>query len=172
MKTVIPSPFGDLVIQCGLVDEGDGKRAIEVRKFTQRHEHIFPVKGRGSSQMTGLIVPSISDLDGVEVLTYHINDNAFKRELLFRRIKRDAKNRDFQTGRLILPWRICENFVDELMNEVLVTKKDRFGFEKDEWHKKGPNDYLDVLKYGLALWSLNEPVLREAGLLGVEAKAS
>jgi phage terminase large subunit GpA-like protein len=172
MKTVIPSPFGDLVIQCGLVDEGDGKRAIEVRKFTQRHEHIFPVKGRGSSQMAGLIVPSISDLDGVEVLTYHINDNAFKRELLFRRIKRDAKNRDFQTGRLILPWRICENFVDELMNEVLVTKKDRFGFEKDEWHKKGPNDYLDVLKYGLALWSLNEPVLREAGLLGVEAKAS
>ena len=167
----IASPFGEYEIQCGLVDEGDGKRALEVRKFTNRHPHIFPVKGRGGLQMSGLINPSTSILDGVEVLTYHINDNAFKRDLLFRRIKRDEKNRDFETGRLILPWKIDEEFVDELTNEVLITKKDRFGFEKEEWHKKGPNDYLDVLKYGLALWTLNEPTLREMGLLDVSPAA-
>jgi hypothetical protein len=60
--------------------------------------------------------------------------------------------------------------VDELQNEVLEIKKDRFGFERSEWVKKGPNDYLDVCKYGLVIWDLNEPVLRAEGFLDVQAE--
>jgi phage terminase large subunit GpA-like protein len=164
------SPFGPLFVQCGLVDEGDGHRAKEVREWTLQHETIFPVKGRGNRQVQGLISPSRSEVLGQEVLTYHVNDSAYKRELIFNRIKRAEKNDEYERGRLILPWALCESFVDELQNEVLEIKKDRFGFERSEWVKKGPNDYLDVCKYGLVIWDLNEPVLRAEGFLDVQAE--
>jgi len=166
ISTPIPiTGGGETLIDCGLIDEGDGHRTREVRAFTNQYEHIFPVKGRGRSQMRALITTSLSEHDGIQVLTYHISDDAYKRALVFGRIKRDGKNRDYERERLILPWDITEDFVDELTNETLQTKKDRFGFERQEWHKSGPNDYLDILKYGLALWDINAPVLRENGLL-------
>lgn len=165
-----PSPFGMIQVQCGLVDEGDGHRTKEVREWTLRHDTIFPVKGRGNRQVQGLISPSRSEVLGQEVLTYHINDSAYKRELIFNRIKRADKNDEYQRGRLILPWALCETFVDELQGEVLEIKKDRFGFERSEWVKKGPNDYLDVCKYGLVIWDLNEPVLRAEGMLEEKAE--
>ena len=166
LSTPIPiTGGGETIIDCGLIDEGDGHRTREVRAFTNQYEHIFPVKGRGRSQMRALITTSLSEHDGIQVLTYHISDDAYKRALVFGRIKRDGKNRDYERERLILPWDITEDFVDELTNETLQTKKDRFGFERQEWHKSGPNDYLDILKYGLALWDINAPVLRENGLL-------
>lgn len=163
---------GEVTIQCGLVDEGDGHRAREVRKFTNQYDHIFPVKGRGRGQIRGLISTSLSEHDGMQVLTYHVSDDAYKRALIFGRIKRDGKNRDYERDRLILPWDITEDFVDELTNEVLEVKKDRFGFERQEWHKKGDNDYLDICKYGLALWDINAPVLRENGMLTAPPEAT
>ncbi len=156
---------GEVMIQCGLVDEGDGKRTDEVRSFTNNYDHIFPVKGRGRTQMTGLITTSTCEHEGQVVLTYHIVDDAYKRKLLFGRVKRDRKNRDYSKARLILPWNITEDFVEELLNESLKTEKDKYGFQVEKWHKSGANDFLDVCKYGLALWDINAPILREAGLL-------
>jgi hypothetical protein len=132
-----------------------------------KYETIFPVKGRGRGQMHGMITTSKSEVDGQVVLTYHVNDPAYKRELLFRRIKREKDSG--MVPRVILPWRVTEEFVDELQNEVLQVTRDRFGFEKSEFVKKGANDYLDVLKYGLVIWDLNEPVLRAAGMLEVKS---
>lgn len=152
-------------VECGLIDEGDGNRMEEVRRFTMKFPHLFPVKGRGTMQLKDLISPSKSWLDGEEVLTYHVNDPVWKSELLFRRIKRDEKNKVFETGRLILPWDITEEFVNELLNERRETKMNKFGFPQQVWIKKGPNDFLDICKYGLALWAIMEPDLRQAGRL-------
>jgi phage terminase large subunit GpA-like protein len=168
LQRKIKSPFGEHPIQIGMVDEGDGKRALEVRRFTFGYDHVFPIKGRGGLQMQGMITTSTTALDDREVLTYHINDSAFKTELIYSRIKRDEKNRNYHQGRLILPEKITEKFVKELMNEVRVTEKDKYGFEHQKWKKLGDNDWLDCLKYGLAVWSISFPALLEAGLIQSE----
>jgi hypothetical protein len=155
----------DVTVQCGLVDEGDGNRTHEVRSYCARHDNIFPVKGRGRHQARGLITTSVCEHLGIECLTYHVSDDAYANELVFNRIKRDGKNRDYAKQRIILPWDISEDFVDEITSVHREVKPNKYGFEEQKWHVKGKNDYFDVLKYGLALWDINAPVLKENGLL-------
>lgn len=170
MDEIIHEPIplaggGEVMIDCGLVDEGDGHRTAEVRTFCGNYDHIFPVKGRGRNQMRGLITTSLCEHDGRDCLTYHISDNAYKSALIFDRIKRGEKNASYERNRLILPWDITEDLVEELIAEVFETNTDKLGFEKQEWIKKGTNDFLDCLKYGLVLWDINAPLLRENGML-------
>ena len=82
------------------------------------------------------------------------------------------RRRITKRGRLILPWKGTEDFVKELMNEVRVIEKDKYGFEHQKWKKLGPNDWLDCLKYGLAVWSISFPALLEAGLIQSETTGS
>jgi phage terminase large subunit GpA-like protein len=184
----VHTPTGEMSVECGLIDEGDGNRTKEVREFTHLHEHLFPVKGRGRNQigMKELVYPSTSTTyQPDDTLTYHVNDNVFKRELLFNRIGRfeekaqkeaarknrarpelapdDVRRTAYGRARLVLPWIVSEDFVAELLSERLETRKDRFGFIKSEWKKTGTNDWLDCLKYALALWSIMEPDLRAIG---------
>jgi phage terminase large subunit GpA-like protein len=168
----VPIPGGHHRVDAGLIDEGDGNRMHEVRRFTLGHDHLFPVKGRGQSQIKDLYWPSKTDLDGQVVLTYHINDPAWKSELLFNRIQRDRKRKDYDLGRLVLPWRVTEDFVAELLNERREIVKNKYGFEEPKWIKSGPNDWLDCLKYGLAFWAILEPYLREAGKLDTPQAAA
>ena len=170
LEEVIDEPIplsggGDVAIDCGLIDEGDGHRTSEVRSFCSKYEHIFPVKGRGRGQMRGLITTSECEHNGMMCLTYHIYDHAYKSALIFDRIKKSEKNASYERNRLILPWDLTEDFVDELTAEVLETEKDKLGFDRQKWVKKGTNDFLDVCKYGLALWDINAPLLREMGAL-------
>jgi phage terminase large subunit GpA-like protein len=90
---------------------------------------------------------------------------AFKRELLFDRIKR-KKPKDSHvdhTPRIYLPRPkdVNPQLVKELLNEKLVFKKNKSGYEDWQWVKSGENDYLDCLKYALALWMIMEPTLEE-----------
>lgn len=167
----IPTVFGDYPIECGFVDEGDGNRAEEVRRFTERPglEHVFPVKGRGETQIKELLWPSISRLGDDEVLTYHVNDPIYKNELIFGRIKKGEKRRDWGKRRLILPKDVTPEFVAELLGERFEKVKNKYKWFVEKWVKTGINDYLDVCKYGLALWDLMEPRLREVGRIGAAA---
>jgi phage terminase large subunit GpA-like protein len=156
-------------VECGFVDEGDGNRSKEVRTFTEEFDILFPVKGRGERQIKDLVWPSFSLLGDVEVLTYHVNDHVFKSELLFSRIQRREKKEAYGGGRLILPRDVSPEFVAELLNERLEKQRNKYKLWEEKWVKTGNNDYLDCLKYALAMWTLMEPNLRAAGRIKPEA---
>lgn len=166
----IAGPNGPLPVECGLIDEGDGNRTKEVRSFTQLHDHLFPCKGRSERQIKELVWPSFSHLGDEEVLTYHINDHVFKSELLFQRIRSGDRRRSYGGARLILTNEVSQEFVAELMNERLERKKDKYKLYVQQWVKSGPNDYMDCLKYALALWTIMEPSLRAVGRVAADAE--
>lgn len=171
-RGVVKTPEGDFPVECGFVDEGDGNRSMEIRTFTEAHDHLFPVKGRGERQIKELVWPSFSQLGEAEVLTYHINDHVFKSELLFNRIRGREKKESYGGGRLVLPRDVTPEFVGELLNERLEKQRNKYKLWEEKWVKTGPNDYMDCLKYGLALWTLMEPNLRAAGRLPSEKTAA
>jgi len=163
MGLPVPGPDREYPVECGFVDEGDGNRAKEVRAFTEAFECLFPVKGRGERQIRELVWPSFSLLGEVEILTYHVNDHVFKSELLFNRIRGREKKEAYGGGRLVLPRDVTPEFVGELLNERLEKQRNKYKLWEEKWVKTGANDYLDCLKYALALWTLMEPNLRAAG---------
>ena len=165
MSGEIPTVFGPVAIEAGFVDEGDGNRMKEVREFTQSHDHIFPVKGRGEGQIKELIWPSFSWLDGEEILTYQVNDPAYKNELVFGRILKGEARREYGKRQLILPSDVDPELVKELMGERLTKVANKYKQWVKKWVKTGVNDYLDVVKYALAMWDLMEPAMRDAGRL-------
>ncbi len=165
-NTPITGPDGeDCPVTVGLVDEGDGNRHLEVRRFClPLLPDVFPVKGRGKGQAKDLVYQSSPYyVDGQYMRTYHVSDHAFKRELLFDRIKHDKKNENYDKPRLYLPRArdVDPGFVSELLNEHLEFKKNKSGYEQWTWVKTGDNDYLDCLKYALALWMIVAPALEE-----------
>jgi phage terminase large subunit GpA-like protein len=166
MCGVIHTAHGDFPVEAAFVDEGDGNRVKEVREFTMPHDHIFPVKGRGEGQIRELIWPSTSYQTGEEILTYHVNDNAYKYELVFGRILRGEKRRTYGKKQLMLPINITPEAVKEIMGERLSKVKNKYKQFTEKWIKTGVNDLLDILKYGLSMWDLMEPSLRDAGRLG------
>lgn len=168
----VETPDGPRGIECGLVDEGDGNRMKEVRMFTQQFEHVFPVKGRGERQIKELVWPSFSHMGEDEVLTYHVNDHVFKSELLFQRIRGGEKRRAYGSGRLFLPRDVTPEFVGELLNERLEKEKNKYKQWEQKWKKSGPNDYMDCLKYALALWTIMEPSLRAVGRIAAKEPAA
>lgn len=164
MKTV----FGPVPIDAGGIDEGDGNRMKEVREFTLKFDHIYPVKGSGDREMKDTIWPSHSEINGEEILTYHINDRVYKTELVFGRIGNGVQRREYGRKQLILPKNVTPEFVKELLGEVLRKVVNKYKLAEEKWVKLWTNDYLDVLKYGLGIWDLMEPVLRAAGRLEEE----
>ena len=81
------------------VDEGDGNRNKEVRRFCLNEgEYVVPVKGRSRVQMNDHIQPRDFWIDGHEITTYFINDHVYKSELLFSRIKSDRKTKEAETA--------------------------------------------------------------------------
>jgi phage terminase large subunit GpA-like protein len=172
LETQVKTPAGPKPIECGLIDEGDGNRTKEVRTFTQQFDHLFPCKGRGERQIKELVWPSFSHLGDDEVLTYHVNDHVFKSELLFDRIRAGEKRRAYGGGRLILPRDVTPEFVAELMNERLEKHKNKYKLWEQKWVKSGPNDYMDCLKYALALWTIMEPSLRAVGRIAAKDPAA
>lgn len=168
----VKTPEGDFPVEVGFVDEGDGNRAKEIRTFTEAFDFLFPVKGRGERQIKELVWPSFSQLGEDEILTYHINDHVFKSELLFSRIRGRDKKEAYGGGRLVLPKDVTPDFVAELLNERLEKQRNKYKLWEEKWVKTGTNDYLDCLKYGLALWTLMEPNLRAAGRLPNDKSAA
>jgi len=163
----IPASSGDeeYHVTSGFVDEGDGNRHMEVRRFClPLLPHVWPVKGRGGKQVKDLIYTSTKYyVDGEYMYTYHVDDHSFKKELLHGRIKRDKKNAEYCAPRLFLPRRqdVDPGFVEELLNERLEFRINKYGYEEHYWKKSGDNDYLDCLKYALALWMVLEPEVTE-----------
>jgi phage terminase large subunit GpA-like protein len=159
----------ELTVQAGLIDEGDGNRYEEVRRWClnrirQGDSRFWPVKGRGGFQVRGMVTTSAQWCDGEEILTYHIDDRSHK-WVLFRRIREDKKNQEKSYPRLFLPMNadFDEEFIDELTNERPVLIKNKFGREVWEWKlpKDKQNDWWDGIKYLLALWNIMAPLLRE-----------
>lgn len=103
------------------------------------------------------------------VLTYHINDPMYKFEIVYNRIRDGKKRRRWGHRRLILPKDVDPEFVAELLNEKRIEVPNKYRQIEKKWKKTGTNDYLDVLKYGAALWDLMEGPLRESGRLTLEA---
>ncbi len=170
--STVPTPEGPQPIECGFVDEGDGHRSKEVREFTLTQPHLFPVKGRGQTQIKELIWESYSLLGTDEILTYHVNDPVFKHDLLYKMILKKDRRAAYEEPTLWLPRRVTPDFVAELLNERLQKVRNKYKHEEEKWIKAGPNDFLDCLKYARALWTLMEPALREAGRLTAPPQAA
>lgn len=162
-QSPVSTPDGEeFQILTGLVDEGDGNRAVEVRRFCLSTNDLFwPVKGRETRQIGKPLDTSKSVVDGQRVLTYHVHDQAFKKELLYDRIRGDRHNEEYGKPRLFLPRPrdVDPAFVEELLNEFPEYRKNKYGFEEEKWRKVGDNDFLDCLKYSLALWMILSPSL-------------
>jgi phage terminase large subunit GpA-like protein len=167
----IATVHGPYAVDCGVVDEGDGNRVKEVREFTEQFAHIFPMKGRGKNQINHLIWPSKSPYEGGEILTYHINDGAYKYELVYGRIRDGAKRRKLGKKRLVLPEDVTPEFVKELLGERLEEIRNKYNQVNKEWVRTDhPNDYLDGCKYSLAIWDLMVVDLIAAGRIGPDTE--
>jgi phage terminase large subunit GpA-like protein len=160
----LATPLGPMVVQCGLLDEGNDKEEIW-RYSLETRPRFFPVKGRGGRQVTALVAISKGWLDNQEVVSYHVDDYKFKWSLLNSlRRKHYSEKRQEKIKRIWFPENANEDetFLSELTNEIPVKKKNRFNFEIWDWVKKGDNDYWDTLKYTLAIRVIM------AGTIGME----
>jgi hypothetical protein len=148
------------LVEAGFCDEGH--RAHDVRRACLDHCPVWwPVKGRGGVQVRQTVGTSEQWVDGEWILTYHIDDDGFKWDLLSM-IRENEKRKKNGVPRLIFPKDVDmdEDFVDELTNEVPERQKNKLGREIWKWKVKGPNDFWDCLKYSLALWRVMAPMLR------------
>jgi phage terminase large subunit GpA-like protein len=158
----VPGPAdSEWIVTCGFIDEGHKMK--EVREICLDHTPVFwPVKGRGDSQIQHLIATSEKWVRGDDyILTYHINEAQFKWQLLtlIADHKRRAEKGEM---RLHLPHDVDEHdpIIAELCNE---RPENNTKTKKWEWKKKGPNDFWDCVKYGLALWSVMRPLIQREG---------
>ena len=126
---------------------------------------FWPVKGRGGIQVQSTVGTSMQWVDGEEICTYHIADDQFKWQLLKMIVDRDKRKKRGEP-QIFFPTNVDEDedFMDEMCNERPVMKKNKLGREVWQWEKLGPNDFWDVVKYGLALWTVTRPVLVRAGM--------
>lgn len=169
---------GELYCEDGFCDEGH--LAKEVRQ--ECHERIlldslrviWPIKGVPSvDRVAELIGTNYRFIGGTygeeEILVYSIADRAFKWEL-FNMIKYRSKR--LKTGKpvIYIPSdseeydKEHDNIVDELSNEHPFKKKIKgTNREVDDWKKTGHNDYLDTLKYGIAMWTVKRGLLANTG---------
>jgi len=157
----LETPAGSIVVQCGLLDEGNDKEDVW-RYHLETKPRFYPVKGRGGKQVRALVATSRGWLDGQEVLSYHVDDYKFKWSLLNSlRRKHYSPKRQEKIPRVILPADANEDagFLTELTNEIPVKQKNKFGFEQWEWKKKGDNDFWDTLKYLKSVWVIMAPAL-------------
>jgi phage terminase large subunit GpA-like protein len=163
-------------VQCGFVDEGNGKDTTLAREFCILDEsgRFFPVKGRGASQIDHKWTESNHKTQYGEGVTYHLNDPQHKWELLHRlRRKHYSKEKQKRIGRIYLPSDVDEDegFLKELTNEMPVWVKNRYGRGKWDWKKRGPNDFWDTLKYIIGKWDIVSPQLFEVILADPERRA-
>ena len=164
------SPTGiELRAQAGGIDEGDGNRTEEVRRWClnrirQGDSRFWPFKGRGGYQVRGAVTTTTAWCDGEELLTYHIDDSGFK-WALFMRIRDNEKLKEKEFPRLILPSDAADDdeFIEELTTERPFLVKNKVGGKKWEWKmaKGKHNDWWDCIKYLLGLWNVMAPMLRE-----------
>jgi len=155
------TPAGEMVVQCGLLDEGNDKEEVW-RYCLETRPRFFPVKGRGGRQVTNLVATSSGWLDGQQVISYHVDDYRFKWSLLNSlRRKHYSEKRQETIKRVILPANSNEDeiFLSELTNEIPVKTKNKFNFDFWDWKKRGPNDFWDTLKYTLAIRVIMAPRL-------------
>lgn len=160
----LKTPKGEITVMCGLIDEGNDKDAV--RSFCLDNPRFYPVKGRGGDQVRALVTKSPQWHEGCEIDTYHVDDYNFK-WMLLHMLRREtySKKRQERVRRLRLPEDVIadEGFLLELCQEYPVRKKNRFGVEKWQWMRTSkPNDWWDVLKYGLGLWAILGAVMLNA----------
>jgi phage terminase large subunit GpA-like protein len=157
----VVGPDGEnLLVEAGFCDEGH--RAHDVRRGCLDHCPVWwPVKGRGGIQVKQTVGTSEQWIDGEWILTYHVDDDGFKWDLLGM-IRDNEKRKKTGAPRLIFPEDVDmdEDFVDELTNEVPERQKNKLGREIWKWKVKGPNDFWDCVKYALALWRVMAPMKR------------
>lgn len=164
-KTILPTEGG--------IDEGDQQG--QVLSFCIRSQHFFsPTKGGAKHQTRGqLVAASLRNHEGKSFYAYHFNDDQFKKELYFHRI-RDHKKiiaGKSKTPRMWVPRDIDDQLLTELSNEHLTLKKSPRGYPIEEWVKKGANDLGDACKGALVMWHWIGPQV-EAALAAEESKAA
>jgi hypothetical protein len=152
-----------LPCQQGICDEGH--LGLEVRRMCHRSEGLFvPSKGRGGVQVRhGAVAESIAECDGTEMVVYHFDDDAFKKQLYIQRIAGLPKilAGKSKSPRIYFPWDLDAEFADELCSERLGIEVDKFGFPRERWQKDPgvPNDLGDALKQLLVIWYWLSPQL-------------
>lgn len=170
----------EIEVDCGVADEGDGakrdesasSRRDEVREWCRENhdEGWMPIRGLGGMAIKGSIRTTEVEMDGYlhPQVVLQINSPTFLRELVYENMKNHKKR--VMTGKPImhLPFTVSEELLKELKNEYLRMKPQERGSSVmvAKWHKAGPNDYLDCIKYAKATFAFMEPTLIEAGRLG------
>lgn len=154
----------ECAVYYGVMDGSDGKKLTEVIEFCHGVEwcrdrelqHWVSVKGFARRQMNGPFRVGHAVHEGVKVVQYHIQHEAWVSFLLLEMIGKARERRDNGAEFVALPRNIEQRLVDELMAEELRPVKDKYDENRKEWVKKSSqaNDWLDCFKYGAALWSI------------------
>jgi phage terminase large subunit GpA-like protein len=160
----------------GIIDEG-GHLGSEVRRFCLRSAgKWWPSKGRGGIQVRKTVNESVAQVDGVDLIVYHFDDDDFKKQLYINRIGKAQKIRDGKEKlpTIYLPEELTGEFIDELMSEKLAKEKDHWGFTREKWKKDPsvPNDWGDAIKNLLVIWYVMAPYLLAAKAEAENARRS
>jgi phage terminase large subunit GpA-like protein len=154
----------EFVVTDGMIDEGH--RTADVRRLClESFLGVFwPVKGAATSQVRETIstfFPTVPEL-GEEICCYRIAEDQFKWKLLRMIADRDKRAKKGEP-QIFFPADVEDDpeFMGEMIAERPVKKKNSLGRETWVWEKKGPNDFWDCVKYGLALWAVKRLVLTE-----------
>ncbi len=130
---------------------------------------IWPVKGVDVENVTELVSTNFRYIGGnygdEEILVYSIADRPFKWEIIYMLSQREKRLKGGKPV-IFLPTDTEEDddIIAELCNEHPYKKKNKTtNKEKWDWKKTGPNDFLDTLKYGIAMWTIKRPLLRKEG---------
>jgi len=170
----VPGPDGEMFYcEEGFCDEGHTTKRIREECLERTRidslAAIWPVKGVDVRQVAELVSTNYRWVGGEgseEILVYSIADRPFKRELIYM-IKDRGKRAKKRRMLLYLPSDTDEDdaFVDELCNEHPFMKKNKVtGKEYEDWKKTGPNDFLDVVKYAIGMWTVKRALLRPQGI--------
>jgi Bacteriophage tail assembly protein len=131
-------------------------RPSEVYDLAVEDDRVIPTAG---ANMTGLVswitIKTYPDSDRAlraPVQLLSVNDDHFKELLLLRYESGRQQDGSFAVAESdwLLPRDVTDEFMAQLLGEVVVKTKDRRGFEVRTWKKVGPNHWLDCAKYALA----------------------
>lgn len=138
-----------------LIDEGF--KTLEIRDFVLRSGGRFwASKGRAGIQVKKTVAESVTEHRGAQMLVYHFDDDAFKRDMYLARIQRFDKiaSGEVKISRIWLPRNVRRDLLDELCGEKLIERKNKRGYTEWQWVRTAANDFGDALKLCMVAWAI------------------
>jgi len=148
-----------------------GFQTDEVRKFCDRSNNIFPIKGESSIKkgyFNRIELQGFRSADGSPLAMYELNTNPIKRRIYNAfLLRQDPNTKMYPDGYIMFPIDLESEYLDQITSERPKPKVKNGKIVGYEWEAHGANEALDCTAY--AIEALEAYIFEVSQLAGEEA---